>query len=217
MPKNRFNRYMILVAGLVVLDQIVKLLIKLNMQPGQEFNLVGDLFKIHFLENPGAAGGLTITQLVSFITPISDETGKVILTLFSLVAVTFIGWFLKSVSTAPHRLPLYVALIMSGALGNIIDRVFYGWWFESINQYEGGFLHGRVVDMFYLDLWKGNLPSWVPFMGGEYYAFWPVFNVADVAISVGIVAIFIHNRKYFAPAKPSADAESVGKPAQKAS
>jgi len=188
----------------VVLDQISKLIIKLNMTIGQEINVLGDFFKIHFIENPGAAFGLTIAHVYEAFLGIfmdnptlSDNAAKLILTLFSLFAVGFIIFYLHSLRNMKTALPIYVSLILGGAIGNIIDRVFYGHWFAEINDYEGGLLFGRVVDMFYVDIWQGYLPSWVPFLGNEYYSFWPIFNIADAAISVGIVAIIVFQRKLF--------------------
>ncbi len=191
--------------AIVVLDQLVKLVVKLNMHIGQEIHVIGDFLKIHFIENPGAAFGMTVTSLFESITPVSETTGKLVLTIFSIVLVGFIAYFLHSVRTYRTPLPWFTALILGGAIGNIIDRVFYGVWFAAINDYEGGLLHGRVVDMFYFDIWAGTLPGWLPLWGGQYYAFWPIFNVADSAISIGIVAVLLFQRKFFAqPAAPVA-------------
>jgi signal peptidase II len=188
----------------VVVDQIVKLIVKMNMAIGQEFQVLGDVFKIHFIENPGAAFGLTISHVYEAFLGIfmddphlSDTTAKLILTLFSLFAVGFIIYYLHTLRNMKTALPIYVSLILGGAIGNIIDRVFYGSWFAEMNDYEGGLLHGRVVDMFYVDIWQGYLPSWVPFLGNEYYSLWPIFNIADAAISVGIVAIIVFQKKLF--------------------
>lgn len=168
------------------------------MSLGEEIPIIGDLFKIHFIENKGAAFGMTITNLVSPLgLEVSDETGKLILSIFSLVALVFIGVFLYRLSTHKSPLPYFVALIFGGAMGNIIDRTLYGLFFESINNYEGGFLHGRVVDMFYFDIWKGYLPDWMPLIGGEYYSFWPIFNIADSAISIGIIVILFFQGRFF--------------------
>lgn len=188
----------------VVVDQIVKLIVKMNMAIGQEFEVFGNIFKIHFIENPGAAFGLTIAHVYEAFLGIfmddpylSDATAKLILTLFSLFAVGFIIYYLHALRNMKTALPIYVSLILGGAIGNIIDRVFYGAWFAEMNDYEGGLLYGRVVDMFYLDIWQGYLPAWVPFLGNEYYSLWPIFNIADAAISVGIVAIIIFQKKLF--------------------
>lgn len=171
---------------------------------GQEIQVLGDFFKIHFIENPGAAFGLTIAHVYEAILGIfmdqphlSDYTAKLILSVFSVVAVGFIVFYLRSLRGTKTSLPIFVSMILGGAIGNIIDRLFYGVWFSEMNDYEGGLFHGRVVDMFYVDIWQGYLPSWVPFIGNEYYSFWPIFNVADAAISVGIVAIIIFQKRLF--------------------
>ena len=168
------------------------------MSLGEEIPVLGDVFKIHFIENKGAAFGMTIDNLLSPLgVDMTPETSKLILSIFSIIALVFIGVFLYRLSSHKSPLPLFVALIFGGAMGNIIDRTFYGMIFENINNYEGGFLHGRVVDMFYFDIWKGYLPDWLPLWGGEYYSFWPIFNIADSAISIGIVVILIFQGRFF--------------------
>ncbi len=168
------------------------------MELGEEIPVIGDLFKIHFIENKGAAFGLTVGHLLSAVgISVSPETSKLILSLFSIVAVIAIGYVLYKMSSHKSPLPFFVALIFGGAMGNIIDRTFYGVIFESINSYEGGLFHGRVVDMFYFDIWRGYLPGWIPFAGGTWYSLWPIFNIADSAISVGIVVILFFQGKFF--------------------
>jgi signal peptidase II len=200
---SRYRNF-IIISLIVLIDQIVKLIVKMNMMIGQEIPVLGDFFKIHFIENPGAAFGLTIAHVYEAILGIfmdnpelSDYTAKMILSVFSVVAVSFIIYYLRSLKGIPTALPIYVSMILGGAIGNIIDRLFYGVWFSEMNDYEGGLFHGRVVDMFYLDIWQGYLPSWVPLIGNEYYSFWPIFNIADAAISVGIVAIILFQKKLF--------------------
>jgi len=183
-------KYLLIALAVVLVDQSVKLGVKLNMALGEEFNVVGDLFKIHFVENPGAAFGLTFTDLFG----LSSETGKLILTLLSFVLTGLIAYYLRAVAAVPTALPLLIALILGGAVGNMVDRTFYGLWFAGMNDYEGGLLHGRVVDMFYLDLWQGTLPEWVPLMGGRYYSLWPIFNIADACISCSIVVLLVLRR-----------------------
>jgi len=168
------------------------------MDLGEEIHVLGDFFKIHFIENKGAAFGMTIDSLVRPLgIDISPETSKLILSIFSLIALVLIGVFLYRLSSHRSPLPTFVALIFGGAMGNIIDRTFYGTFFQSINEYPGGIFHGRVVDMFYFDIWKGYLPDWMPLIGGEYYSFWPIFNIADSAISIGIVVILIFQGRFF--------------------
>lgn len=170
----------------------------MTMGAGGQIKILGNLFKLYFIENKGAAFGFTISKLVRGLGGnMSDETGKLILSIFSILAVFAIGYVLYRLATHKSPLPYYVALIFGGAMGNIIDRTFYGLWFASSNNYDGGLFHGRVVDMFYLDIWKGQLPEWIPIWGGDYTALWPIFNIADSAISIGIVVILIFQTKFF--------------------
>jgi signal peptidase II len=179
---SRFRFYY--VALLVILvDQAVKFAVKFNMLENESINVVGDTFKIHHIENRGAAFGLTVADIGNSLgVELSEDSAKLILTMFSLLAVVGIVYFLRKSSRHRSPLPYLVALILGGALGNIVDRVFYGTWFHGINSYSEGLLHGRVVDMFFLDLGKFELL-------GNQMELWPVFNVADAAISIGIVSI----------------------------
>jgi len=176
----------LLVIFLVLLaDQAVKTWIKTNMYVGQEFKVIGNWFIIHFTENNGMAFGMEF----------GGEFGKLALSLFRIGAVAGIGYGLVHlIKHKYHRgLILNVALIFSGALGNIIDSVIYG----KIYGYAALF-HGRVVDMFYFPILEGIFPRWVPIWGGQDYVFFrPVFNVADAAISVGVIAILIFQKSYF--------------------
>ncbi|MCD0486794.1 lipoprotein signal peptidase [Pedobacter sp. MC2016-14] len=176
----------LLVIFLVLLaDQALKTWIKTNMYIGQEFKIIGNWFIIHFTENNGMAFGMEF----------GGEFGKLFLSLFRIIAVAGIGYGLHYLIKGKHHrgLILNVALIFSGALGNIIDSVFYG----VIYKYAGLF-HGRVVDMFYFPILEGIFPAWVPIWGGEDYVFFrPVFNIADAAISVGVIVILIFQKTYF--------------------
>ncbi|TAE54164.1 MAG: lipoprotein signal peptidase [Bacteroidetes bacterium] len=211
------RKFFLLAGVIIVVDQLSKILVKLNMQLGDEIQVLGNFFKIYFIENKGAAFGLTIPKILSGVgVEMDDVTGKLILSLFSIAAVCAIGYILYRISTHKSPLPYFVAMIFGGALGNIIDRTFYGTFFSSINQYEGGIFHGRVVDMFYFDIWKGQIPEWVPIWGGDYTALWPIFNVADSSISIGIVVILIFQGRFFkmdetarAVAAPAADVPPV--------
>ena len=189
----------IIIILILLIDQISKFYIKTNFALGEEVE-VFDWFRILFVENEGMAWG----------TKIPGEYGKLALTLFRLAAITGIGyWLWDSVRKNGSRLLIVaIAMIFAGAFGNIIDSVFYGIIFnDSYGQVasflpaNGGYatlFHGKVVDMLYFPLWKGYLPEWIPFWGGEYFTFFePVFNIADSAISVGVALLLIFNKKAF--------------------
>jgi signal peptidase II len=193
--------------GVILIDQLVKLFIKFTMHPYEEIKLLGEFFRINFIENKGAAFGLTISDLLEKVgVPMNDESAKLSLTIFSILAVVVIIYLLQQVRNSKTSLPYFLALILGGAVGNIIDRVFYGVWFAGINDYEGGLLHGRVVDMFYINLVHGK------FLGLELNLL-PVFNIADAAIGVGIIAILFFQRRFFkishAPASEQVAAPEV--------
>jgi signal peptidase II len=180
-----YTKPLILIFLVLIADQVSKTWIKTNMYLGQEFKILGDWFIIHFTENNGMAFGLEF----------GGEFGKLALSLFRVVAVAGIGYGLHHlIKHKYHRgLILNVALIFSGALGNIIDSVFYG----VIYKYESLF-HGRVVDMLYFPIIKGNFPSWFPLWANEPFEFFrPVFNLADAAISIGVITILIFQKTYF--------------------
>jgi signal peptidase II len=206
------RKYFLLALGVILLDQLVKLVVKFNMEKGMQgqIKVLGDLFKLHFIENNGAAFGMTVTSLTQGVgLDLSEETGKLILSLFSIGAMVAIGVVLYRMAGHKSPLPWFMALIFGGALGNIIDRTFYGAWFHEVNDYDGGLFHGQVVDMFYFDLWEGQLPHWLPLVGGDYTSMFPIFNIADAGISIGIVVILIFQGRFFkmdemanAPATP---------------
>ncbi len=171
------------------------------MSLGDEFQILGlDWAYIHFVENPGMAFGLHF----------GGSLGKIMLTAFRLIVVVVFLYMMRNLlrkNSTPWSLILSFALIIAGAIGNIIDSVFYGMIFTE-SSYHGGIaefvpigqgyapvLQGKVVDMFYFPLYKGELPEWLPFFGGNYFEFFrPVFNVADSAISCGIVLFLLNHR-----------------------
>ena len=157
--------------------------------------------KIHFIENEGMAFGLTL----------GGETGKLILSLFRLIMVSFLGYMIIQLIKAKETIGLLIcfALIIAGALGNIIDSAVYGMIFSesdigklaTLFPEDGGyskFLHGKVVDMLYFPLINTNFPDWFPIWGGERFQFFrPVFNIADASISTGVISILVFHRKFF--------------------
>jgi len=189
----------IIIFLILLIDQISKFYIKTHFVLGEEIQVL-DWFSILFVENEGMAWG----------TKIPGEYGKLALTLFRLVAIAGIGyWLWDSVRKNGSRvLILSIALIFAGASGNIIDSVFYGIIFDDSYGHLATFMpeaggyssifYGKVVDMLYFPMWKGYLPEWIPFWGGEHFTFFePVFNIADSSIFVGVLLLFIFNKQAF--------------------
>lgn len=208
--KSAFRLALITVLTVIVVDQASKIWVKTNMYLDESITVFGDWFFIHFIENPGMAFGLEL----------GGAWGKLMLSVFRIVAVGFIAWYLRNqIRIGAHKgLIFSVALVLSGALGNIIDSAFYGMIFSESPRFtpqvaamfpEGGgyagFLQGKVVDMLYFPLIDTVWPEWMPWVGGERFQFFrPVFNVADSAITVGMALIIINQKRYFAEEKGEA-------------
>ena len=185
------------VAGLVIIDQIVKFSVKTTMTLGESHNVLGNWFRWCFVENEGAAFGMAL----------GGEYGKLALSLFRIVAIGVLAWFVCRLrrSEAPRGVIVGFAMILAGAIGNMVDSALYGVIFSestftSVAQFlpEGGgyapFLYGKVVDMLYFPLF--HFPEWVPLVGGELF-FSPVFNFADSYITIAVFYLLIFQWKFF--------------------
>jgi signal peptidase II len=203
-----------LILGVLFIDQFIKIWIKTHMYLGETYRVSGEWFYLHFVENPGMAFGLQL----------GGDYGKLLLSVFRLAAVAGIGYYLWKLFSKNVRplLLVCVALIFAGAMGNILDSIFYGKFFNTSDQWDqnvaefmpeaggyAGWLHGQVVDMFYFPVLEGHwpmwlpdpmndsYPGWVPRAGEEFLFFRPVFNIADAAISVGVFLLIIFQRRLF--------------------
>jgi signal peptidase II len=194
------RKSLLLIAVILIADQILKIWVKTHLVIGEEIPLFGKWGTIHFIENNGMAFGMEM----------GGKPGKLILSIFRIIAIFGIAWFLNSLIAKKANLGLILAVsaIIAGAVGNIIDSSFYGLIFsESYNQSAilfppgGGyssFLHGRVVDMLYFPVINTTWPDWSPFRPGESFIFFrPVFNIADSAITCGVAVILLFQKRMF--------------------
>lgn len=205
----KYRSTIILILIIIIVDQWSKFYIKTNFFYGEEVNVLGNWFKLHFIENEGMAFGMRLNEA-----PI----GKLILTLFRLVAVVFGFFLLKKIVTKGYTKGTIIcgALILAGALGNLIDSIFYGLIFTEssfhiaklvpFGQGYGQIFHGRVVDMLYFPLIDTKLPDSLPLIGGKNIVFFePVFNIADAAISTGVLVLVFFQKKLIHKKTEAAD------------
>jgi len=200
---NRLTFPFTIVILILILDQVFKIWVKTHMYLGESIPVFTDWFYLHFTENEGMAFGMKL----------GGNTGKLVLSVFRIIAVIVMVVWLVTLSKKPRFdkwLAVCLALIIAGALGNILDSAFYGLIFSSSHYHqvatlfppEGGytgFLHGKVVDMLYFPLIESHYPDWFPWVGGEEFIFFrPVFNLADSSISVGVALLIIFQKRFFA-------------------
>jgi len=198
---SKSTKVLLIVLLVLIIDQSLKIWVKLSFPlKYEEFMFGFEWARLRFEENPGMAFGWELP----------DPYGKLILSLFRIVAVSLLIYFIRQLIRANAKTGLLVSfgLILAGAIGNIIDSAFYGLIFSgsyhdiATFMPEGGgyagFLHGKVVDMLYFPILKGNFPDWFPFWAGERFLFFrPVFNIADASITIGVVSIILFHRSFF--------------------
>lgn len=198
------KRSIFIIIGLIIIaDQALKIYVKTHYHPEESHAVLGNWFQLYFIENAGMAYGWKF----------GGGFGKIALTLFRLAAVIFGVYYLKKIIQKKYHpgYIIFVALVFAGALGNLLDSLFYGLIFDrSSFDAEGvakifpahgyaSFLHGNVVDMLYLPLFHINkLPDWIPFIGGKGFTFFNyIFNIADASVSIGVIGILLFRRRFF--------------------
>lgn len=217
MKRLKLKHVVLIISAIIIVDQVLKIWIKTNHPTGEVTRVLGmNWFRLHFIENPGMAWGWKF----------GNETGKMVLTLFRLAAVIFGTWYLHRIVKQEYKRGFIIcaSLIYAGALGNLIDSMFYGMIFDKglkydpaiidYLQYSGvaefssngysSFLHGSVVDMLYFPLFKGHFPSWMPFVGGDEFEFFSaIFNIADASISIGVITLLLFQKRFFKKYTPA--------------
>ncbi len=199
-----YIKFYLISFAVIVLDQTIKLLVHYNMDMGMmgEIHVFGDIFKLHYTLNPGMAFGVEL----------GSNYGKIVLTMFRLMAIVGIAWYLQQLITRNgHKgFLICMALILGGAVGNVIDSVFYGVYLGNA-PYNAPtpWFNGQVIDMFYLDIWEGLLPTWVPILGGQYYSLWPIYNIADSSIFVGVLLILVFQKRFIGTEISNTEVEEI--------
>jgi signal peptidase II len=201
MKISRRTLALLIIFGVLTADQVFKIWVKTHMTMGQTVHVIGNRFLLRFIENPGMAFGIDLP----------GDLGKPALSIFRMIAVIVIGWYLNNLirQKVSTGLIVCVSLILAGAAGNIIDSAFYGLIFSESTFIttakmfpEGGgyasFLYGRVVDMLYFPVINTDYPTWIPWLGGKELVFFrPIFNLADSSITTGVIAILIFQKRFF--------------------
>ena len=215
----KFRNAILIVLLIIIADQVLKIYIKTNFANGDDVKIMGSWFRLHFIENEGMAYGMKLSESV---------VGKILLSSFRLIAVIFGFYLLHRLVKKGYGMGVIIcgSLILAGALGNLLDSMFYGLIFtdspyscfsgnydnmksllqnhnqSAVAQYTsfghgyGKFLQGKVVDMLYFPIVETRMPGWVPFMGGKTFVFFePVFNIADAAISVGVLTLVFFQKR----------------------
>ena len=201
-------RYFLLACIIVLLDQAIKLTVHFTMEMGAlgQIKLIGDWFKLYYILNPGMAFG------IQFGFPYD----KVWLTLIRIIATIMIVRHIWRLSKDQHVAPWILwgwALVLGGAASNGIDSIFYGVVLDNTPyQVPFSWFYGQVIDMFYLDIWSGRLPNWIPLLGGQYASCFPIFNLADVAIIAGIVLIIFSSNKKTQQSNPREPLDNLAQP-----
>jgi len=213
---SRSLKCILIIFSILLVDQVLKIIIKTNMTLYEQIPVFGNWFFIHFVENRGMAFGMNLP----------GGSGKLILSLFRLVAIGAITWYLVHLIKirAHGGLLITMSMVLAGAVGNMIDSSFYGMIFSESTTFrpaeifpEGGgydtFLHGNVVDMFYFPVITGVYPDWFPRVGGQSFVFFrPVFNIADASISVAVVILLFRQKRFFAHLQENEESSEGGGP-----
>ena len=200
-------KFFLLALLIIALDQFSKWAVHAYMQPGLagEIRLLGDWAKLHYTLNPGMAFGAELPA----------PYGKLVLSAFRLVAVFGISYYIIRLvrQRAASGFIACMALILGGALGNLIDSIFYGVIYD--NAPFGSptrWFYGQVIDMLYVDIYEGFLPQNWPLLGGKYVSLWPIFNIADSSIFIGVAVILLNQSRFFKQEEPVAVAASDSQP-----